>query len=90
MCERQKSNGLTWEWSAHTRLKHHQPVPNQYKGNEPWVRGKREYGLTIGRREKPILGFLLKLFWGKCPAEMTYHPKKGKNELESLGTCYRS
>ena len=25
-----------------------------------------------------ILGFLLKLFWGKCLARMTYHPKEAK------------
>ena len=43
-----------------------------------WVKGKRVHGLAVGRRKKPILGFLLKLFWGKCPAGMTYHPKKGK------------
>ena len=90
MCERQTSNGLTWEWSARTRLKHHQPVPNQYKGGGPWVRGKIKCGLTVGRREKPILRFLLKLFWGNCLAQMTYHPKKSKNELKSLDTCYKS
>jgi len=41
-----------------------------------WVRGKRRHGLAVGRGKKPILGFLLRLFWGKCPAEMTYHPKE--------------
>ena len=63
---------------AYTRLKHHQPISSQYKGGGPWVRGKRGYGLTIGRRRKPILGFPLKLFWGKCLAGMTYHPKDVK------------
>ena len=40
--------------------------------------GKRRYGLAVSRRGKPILGFPLKLFLGKCPAGMTYHPKEGK------------
>ena len=61
---------------AHTRLKHHQPVPNQFNCGGPWVRGKRGCGLAVGRSGKPILGFLLKLFREKCPAGMTYHPKE--------------
>ena len=63
---------------ACTRLRHHQPVPNQYRSGGPWVKGKRGYGLEVGRREEPILGFPLKLFWRKCPAEITYHLKEGK------------
>jgi len=46
--------------------------------DEPWVKGKRGYGLVVERRRKPILGFLLKFFWEKCTAGMTYHPKEGK------------
>ena len=38
-----------------------------------WIRG---HGLAVGRGKKPILGFLLRLFWGKCPVKMTYHPKE--------------
>ena len=63
---------------ARTRLRHHPLVPSQYKGGGPWVRGKRGFGLAVKRRGKPILGFLLKLFWGKCLVEMTYHPKEAK------------
>ena len=63
---------------AHTRLKHHPFVPSQYRRGGPWVRGKRGYGLAVGRSGKPILGFPLKLFWGKCLAGMTYHPKEAK------------
>ena len=44
----------------------------------PWVKGKKGYGLTVGRRGKLILGFLLKLFWQKCPTGVTYHPKEEK------------
>ena len=63
---------------ARTRLRHHQLVPSQYRGGGPWVRGKRGYGLAVGRRGEPILRFPLKLFWGKCPVGMTYHPKNKK------------
>ena len=28
-----------------------------------------------GEKEEPILGFPLKLFWGKCPVRMTSHLK---------------
>ena len=63
---------------ARIRLRHHPLVPSQYKGGGPWVRGKRGYGLAVGRSRKPILGFSLKFFWGKCPAGMTYHPKEAK------------
>ena len=66
---------------ARTRLKHHPLVPSQYRSGGPWVRGKKGYGLVVGRRGKPILGFPLKLFLGECPAEMTYHPKEGNMNL---------
>ena len=61
---------------AHIRLKHHLLVPSQYKGGWPWVRGKRGCGLAVGKRGEPILEFSLKLFWGKCPAGITYLPKE--------------
>ena len=46
---------------ARTRLRHHQLVPSQYRGDGPWVRGKRGYGLAVERKGKSILGFSLKL-----------------------------
>ena len=73
---------------ARIRLRHHKFVSSQYRSGGPWVRGKRRYSLAVGRKGEFILGFLLKLFWGKCPIGMTRHPKKGKNELESLGACH--
>ena len=36
---------------ARARPRHHQPVPSQYKSCGSWVRGKRGYGLAVGRRE---------------------------------------
>ena len=55
------------------RPRHHQPVPSQY--GQWWVMGQRAwYG--GGERKKPILRFLLRLFWGKCLVGMTYHPKE--------------
>ena len=41
-----------------------------------------------GERGKPILGFLLRFFWGKCPTGITYGPKETSDNLEPLGTCY--
>ena len=41
---------------ACTRPKHYQLVPSQYKSCGSWVRGKRGYGLAMGRKES--------LFWG--------------------------
>ena len=32
------------------------------RSDGPWVRGKRWYGLAVGRRGESILGFHLKLF----------------------------
>ena len=61
---------------------------NLYPANKgsggSWVRG---HGLAVGRerererereRKKPILGFLLRLFCGKCPTWMTCHPKEAR------------
>ena len=73
---------------AHARPRSHKTVPSQYKtryGHGSEVRG---HGLVVGREERPISRFLLGLFWGKCPARMTYHPKRGKTELEPLGACH--
>ena len=52
----------TYGSGARIRLRHHQLIPSQYKSGGSWVRGKRGYGLTVGRRGEPILGFPLKLF----------------------------
>ena len=43
-----------------------------------WVRGKRGHGLAVKRGKKPILRFLLWLFWGKCLTGMTYHSKEAR------------
>ena len=36
------------------------------------------HGLAVGRMGKSIMGFSLKLFWGRCHVGMTYHLKEGK------------
>ena len=41
---------------AHVKPRHYQPEPSQYKGGGSWVRGKKGYGLAVGRRGS--------LFWG--------------------------
>jgi len=60
----------------HIRLRHHLPVPSQYKGGRPRVKGKRGSGLAVERKEESILGFSLELFWGKCLTRMASHPKE--------------
>ena len=56
-------------------------ITNLYPANmevvRSWVRGERAWS-GGEERGKPILGFLLRLFWGKCPAGMTYHPKEAR------------
>ena len=42
------------------------------------IMGQRWHGLAVGRGEKPILRFLLGLFWEKCSTRITYHQKEVK------------
>ena len=63
---------------AHTRLRHHPLVLSQYRRGGSWVKGKRRYDLAVARKGKSILGLPLKLFWGKYPDKMTYHPKEAR------------
>ena len=63
---------------ARTRLRHHPFVPRQYRHDRPWIRGKKGYGLAMGRMRMFILGFTPKLFWEKYPTRITYHPKEVK------------
>ena len=56
MHESQKSNGLKWKWSMHTRLRHHLLVPSQYRGGGPKVKGIRRCGLAIRRRGSLFMG----------------------------------
>ena len=37
---------------------------------------QRAWSSSGEREKKPILGFLFKLFWGKCPVGMTCHLKE--------------
>ena len=48
--------------------------PTNTGGGGSWVRGKR-VSSSGGEKGKPILRFLLRLFWGKCPTGMTCRPK---------------
>ena len=63
---------------ARVRPRLHQSVPSQYRTR--WDHGSevRGHGLVVGRGEKPILRFLVGLFWEKYPVEMAYHPKEAK------------
>ena len=41
---------------ARTRLRHHPLIPNQYRSGGSRVRGKRGYGLEVGRKGKAYSG----------------------------------
>ena len=48
---------LTYMGSGtHARPRHYQLLLSQYKSGGSWVKGKRKYGLAVGRRKI--------LFWG--------------------------
>ena len=84
--EQQVDFGHTWKRGtrkAQTPLAYTQPIQDMVRS---WVRGKGVW-FGGGERGKPILGFLLGLFWGKCSVGMTYH-QTGKAELEPLGACH--
>ena len=77
-----KANAAGKFWThvevEHTQGSHFTSLyPANTGGGGSWVRGKRVW-FGGGERRKPILGFLLKLFWGKCPAGMTCCPKEAR------------
>ena len=73
--EQRADFGHTWKRGtrkAQTPPACTQPIQDTVRS---WVRGKRAW-FGGEERRKPISRFLLGLFWGKCPAGMTYHPKE--------------
>ena len=65
--------GHTWKEGirkAQTSPAYTQPIQDTVRS---WVRGKRTW-FGGEERRRPILRFLPRLFWGKCPVGMTYHP----------------
>ena len=88
MCESQKCNGLIWKWSTHTRLRHYLPIPSQYRGGGPQVKGMRGFGLAIGRRGA-YFGVPAQALLGEMSCWDDNSSKRGKRELESLDTCYK-
>ena len=72
---------------ARVRPRHYQPVPSQYKGGGSWVRGKKGYGLAVGRRESLFWGFHSNSFGGNIL--LGWHTaQKKEDELEPLGACH--
>ena len=59
---------------AQTSPTYTQPI-QEVVGHGLEVKDKRAWSGS-GERGKPILRFLLKLFWGKYPVGMTYYPKE--------------
>ena len=75
--KQQADFGHTWKKGtrkAQTSPDCTQPIQDMVRSQ---VRGKRAW-FGSWRGERPILRFLLGLFWGKCPVGMTYHPKEVK------------
>ena len=74
MHKQQADFGHTWKKG--TRKAYTLPACTQLIKDivRSWVRDKRAW-FGGGERGKPILRFLLRPFWRKCPARITYHPK---------------
>ena len=56
-------------------LGHHQPVPSQYKGGGPTIRGFRGRGLVVGGKGGLYLVSCRDFFWGIYPRMVSY-PKE--------------
>ena len=72
----------------HTRLKHHLPIPSQYRKSGAWVKGMRcvvqRWGEKGAYFEVPAQALLGEMsYWGDIS------PKRSKHELEPLDACYR-
>ena len=78
------------ESGARTRLKHHLFVHCQYRSSGLQVRGKKGYGLAVGRKGEVYSGVPALALFGEISCWDDIPPKRGKNELESLGAYYRS
>ena len=89
MVWRPKRNKVQTKWSIQKGPGHHILVPSQYMGGGPQVNGFRGYGLAVERKRGSILGFQLKLLWGKMSCWDGISPKRGKCELGPLDTCHR-
>ena len=63
---------------ARTRLRHHPLIPSQYRRGRPWVRGKRGYGLAVGRRGEVYSGVHAQALLGEMSCWDDIPPKKGK------------
>ena len=73
---------------ARTRLRHHQLVPSQYKNGGLWVKGKRGYGSAVKRKGRAYSGVPAQNLLGEISCWDDIPPKRGKDELESLGACH--
>ena len=74
--DQQADFGHTWKGGmrkAQTPPACTQPIQGMVR---LWVRGKRAWFGNGERKKNLILRFLLRLFWGKCPAGMTHYPKE--------------
>ena len=73
------------EGEARARLRHHQPVPSQYR--KWWVMGQRAWSVG-GEREKTYSGILIQAFLREMSCRDDMLPKISKYELEPPGLCH--
>ena len=79
------------ESRACTRLRHHPLIPSHYRHGGPWVRGKRDYGLTVRRRGSLFYDSHSSFFFfWEMSCRDNIPPKRGKAMLESLDACHRN
>ena len=69
---------------AHIRLRHHPLVPNQYRRGRTWVRGKRRYGLAVGKNGKVYYGIPTQALLGEMFCWDDIPSKRRNDELEPL------
>ena len=65
-------------------MRHHQPVPSQYKGGRPTVKGNQRAWFGGGGERGSIFGFLLWLLLGICLIGMASYPKEVTNGWDHL------
>ena len=62
--------------------------PANIESGESWVKGKRGYGLAVGRGKKTYSGVLAQVLLGEMSCWDDMPPKRSNDELELLGACH--
>ena len=65
------------------------PANTGVVGHGSGLRGKKGYGLAVGRKGKAYYGVLALALLGEMSCWDDIPPKRSKAELESLGACHK-